>query len=71
MCVSDVFELCEYHAFFKELVARLCREYSKSGKRKKNLEELAKQIIGAKAFKLHIVIDLSERAKVGFVLSAV
>jgi hypothetical protein len=76
--------------FFKELVARLCREYSKSGKRKKNLEELAKQIIGAKAFKLHevhgirwvasirsvlakvyrmlhlIVIDLGERAKVGF-----
>jgi hypothetical protein len=49
LCVSDVFELCEYHVFFKELVARLCREYSKSGKRKKNLEELAKHIIGAKA----------------------
>ena len=95
LCVSDVFELCEYHVVFKELVARLCREYSKSGKRKKNLEELAKQITGAKAFKLHgvhgiswvasirsvlakvyrmlhlIVIDLGERAKVGFVPSAV
>jgi hypothetical protein len=90
LCVSDVFELCEYHVFFKELVASLCREHSKSGKRKKNLEELAKHIIGAKAFKLHgvhgirwvasirsvlakvyrmlhlIVIDLDERAKVGF-----
>jgi hypothetical protein len=31
LCVSDVFELCEYHVFFKELVARLCREYSESG----------------------------------------
>ena len=53
LCVSDVFELCEYHVVFKELIARLCREYSKSGKRKKNLEDLAKQITGAKAFKLH------------------
>jgi hypothetical protein len=27
LCVSDVFELCEYHVVFKELIARLCREY--------------------------------------------
>lgn len=71
LCVSDVFELCEYHVVFKELIARLCREYSKSGKRKKNLEELAKQIIGAKAFKLHGVHGIRWVASIRNVLAKV
>ncbi len=56
---------------FKELIARLCREYSKSGKCKKNLEDLAKQITGAKAFKLHGVHGIRWVASIRNVLAKV
>ncbi len=53
LCVGDVFENCEYYLIFIDLVGRLCREYSNSGKLKAHMEELANLIDGTKALKLH------------------
>ena len=46
LCVGDVFENCEYYLIFIDLVGRLCREYSKSGKRKAHMKELALKLHG-------------------------
>lgn len=71
LCVGDVFENCEYYLIFIDLVGRLCREYSKSGKRKAHMEELANLIDGAKALKLHGVHGIRWVASIRNVLAKI